>query len=58
MTNSGLGGLSGFMAVQLQASLAVMNQRLADPNVSEQEKANLKQGIQKLQEKLAELKGK
>ncbi len=42
----------------LEASLAVMNQRLADPSISEAEKASLKEGIQKLQEKLYALKQK
>ena len=58
MLKGGPGAFGGIMAAQLEASLALMNQRLADPNVSEAEKTQLKEGIQKLQEKLAEIKKK
>ena len=42
----------------MEASLAAMKQRLADPNVSEAEKAKLKEGIEKMQSNLDKLKQK
>ena len=58
MLKGGPGAFAGFMVGPMEASLAMMNQRLSDPNVSEEEKAKLKEGIQKLQEQIAKLKQK
>ncbi len=54
----GAPNMAGLMAVQLEASLAMMNQRLANPNINDEDKAKLKEAIKQLQEKLAELKSK